>query len=155
MNDTARVLHQILSKMIIHKVGSRDFMSNLHEFLLVHLLTFEEINLPSILFHCFHNDASRKGMKDVIPFGALLQRVMNTLGIMALLDAYEGENKAALSRKHLQHPLGRANIIKMNLPSAKQFLAERERTIRRILTEEEEEKKEVIRKRVVQINAIK
>lgn len=117
MTNKARVLHQILNKMIIHKFGSRDFVSGLHDFILVHLLSFMRINRPACLFFCFHKDASRKGKKNVIPFGALLQRVMNTQGIMEVLEAYESDDKATLSKKILQHPLGRANIIRINLPS--------------------------------------
>lgn len=140
-------------KMIIHKTGSRDFVSGLHEFLLVHLLSFRKVNLPACLFFYFHKDASRKGKKKVIPFGAMLKRVMNTQGIMQLLETYEGADKANLSRKILQVPIGKANIQKMNLTTVKSFLAEKERTLKKVLTAEEEEQKEVIRKRIVEINA--
>lgn len=47
----------------------------------------------------------------------------------------------------------KANIQKMNLTTVKSFLAENERTLKKVLTAEEEEQKEVIRKRIVEINA--
>lgn len=47
MTDKARVLHQVPNKMIIRKVGSKDFVSGLHEFLLTHLLTYRKVNMFS------------------------------------------------------------------------------------------------------------
>lgn len=76
---------------------------------------------------------------------------MNTQGVMELLEAYTGDDKAFLSRKICKHPLGRANILKMNLPSIQNFLVGKGKSTRRVLTEEEENK-EVIKRRVAAIN---
>lgn len=46
--------------MILHKLGSKDFVSTLHEFLLVNLLSFKEVNLPNVLFTNFKKNVNKR-----------------------------------------------------------------------------------------------
>lgn len=80
------------------------------------------------MLFCFKKDALGKEKKNVIPLGALLQRIMNTQGIMEELETYDGDDKDILARKILQHPFGRASTVKMNMPSVQYFLAENEKS---------------------------
>lgn len=82
MTDKPRILHQIINKMIMHMVGSKDSVSMAHKMI-----------IPTIS--------------------------------------------------------GKNNILRMRLPTIKRFLAEKEGSNGRVLTQEEEDNKEEIRKRAV------
>lgn len=47
----------------------------------------------------FRRNARERGKKAAMPYGALLQKVMNSQGLNELLEAYKGEDKMALSNK--------------------------------------------------------
>lgn len=70
----------------------------------------------------FRRNTRERGKKVVIPYGALLQKVMNLQGRNELLEAYKGEDKMVLSNKCYQIPIGRTNIQRMKLPSVQEFL---------------------------------
>lgn len=72
INDKARVLHHIIiNKKILHKAGSKDSVSQAHEFLLVHFLTYKEINLPSFLFATFFKMSKERERKLSFPLVSL------------------------------------------------------------------------------------
>lgn len=121
MVDKARVLHQIFNKMILRKTRSKDYVSSVHAFLPVHMLICHKINLPSVMFVNFRRNTSGKGKKTVIPYGALLTKILNSQGVTDLLLAYHGKGKSALSKKNGQVIFGINNTMKMKLSSIQSF----------------------------------
>ena len=51
--NKAKIFQQIVNKAIIHKQGSKDFLSNTHKFILYHLMEGTPFDLPQILFNFF------------------------------------------------------------------------------------------------------
>lgn len=78
MTNKSRIIHQILNTIFLHKLGSKDSVSATHEFLLINILTERKVNLPAALFENFKKYTRKIEKLTATPYGALLQRILNT-----------------------------------------------------------------------------
>lgn len=115
MTSQARITHQVLNILILHKLGSKDSISALHEFLQVNLLSQRKINLPAVLFENFKKFVNRREKLTVIPYGPLLQRVLKAQGALVLLNKELEEEKEKLTMRIKQAELRKMNFVRMNL----------------------------------------
>lgn len=51
MNNKARVIHQLLMKVIMPKASSRDLVIDIQKFCLCNVLKGVKVNLPSLVFN--------------------------------------------------------------------------------------------------------
>lgn len=79
----AKIFQQIVNKAIIHKKGSRDFLSNAHKFILYHLMEGIPFDLPHILFTCFATEVMKdKSIRKDIYHSVVLTKVFEMHGII-------------------------------------------------------------------------
>lgn len=86
MRDEARVLNQILNKTILHIAGSKGSISDLHTFLVTHLMNGRRINLPNLLFERFMDHCIDAIQVKSITFDTFLSRVFEVQGLYMMLD---------------------------------------------------------------------
>lgn len=122
MTDKARIIHQILNKIVLHKLGSKDSVFANYEFLLINILSGRKVNLPAVLFEIFKKYTSKPKKLTGIPYGSLLQRIIQ--GIPDLVDAATGDVKKRLLDRVKQPELGNINFLRMNLPTIQRAMKE-------------------------------
>lgn len=109
----AKIFQQIVNKAIIHKKGSRDFLSNAHKFILYHLMEGIPFDLPQILFTCFATEVMKdKSIRKDIYHSVVLTKVFEIHGVINFflyetpIDVQD-KTKIFQSREHFQDEIGR------------------------------------------------
>lgn len=79
----AKIFQQIINKAIIHKQGSKDFLSSAHKFILYHLMEETPFDLPRILFNCFVTEVMKdKSIEKDIYHNFVLTKVFEAHGVI-------------------------------------------------------------------------
>lgn len=91
---------------------------------MVNILAERKVNLPVVLFVNFNKCASKAEKLTAIPYGELLQRLMNAQGISDQVATASNALKKKLSKSIRQPKLGKNNFLKIYLPTIMRAMEE-------------------------------
>lgn len=79
----ANIFQQIVNKPIIQKQGSKDFLSNVHKFILYHMMKSTPFDFPQILFNCLPTKVMKdKSIAKEINHTIVLTKVFEARGVI-------------------------------------------------------------------------
>jgi len=69
------MIYKVLFNIVMHRVGSRDYVSDRDHFCIYKVMVGEKVNFPKIIFYCwmqvFKDIFNHKVKKNLIPYGML------------------------------------------------------------------------------------
>lgn len=99
MCDKAKIWANILNKSVLHKVGSKKSVLNLHKFLLFHLMGNLPFDMPHTIYINILRGLKGLGGLDDIYYATLIKKVLCDQGIYHVFDKMDDNFKHTIIAK--------------------------------------------------------